>query len=72
MMIVDHLAHGHRALRVGVLRAVLLLVLGVWGVVKLVEGDWFIGGVLLACVLLGVPSLVSTVRRIRREELTGR
>ena len=72
MMIVDHLVHGHRALKVGVLRSVLLLVLGVWGVVELVEGDWFIGGVLLACVLLGVPSLVSTVRRIRREELTGR
>ena len=71
MMIVDHLVHGHRALKVGVLRSVLLLVLGVWSV-ELVEGDWFIGGVLLACVLLGVPSLVSTARRIRREELTGR
>jgi len=72
MMIVDHLMHGHRVGKVGVLRSVLFLVLGVWGVVELVEGDWFIGGVLLACVLLGVPSLVSTVRRIRREELTGR
>ena len=28
--------------------------------------------VLLACVLLGAPSLVSTARRMRREELTGR
>jgi hypothetical protein len=65
MMIVDHLMHEHRALTVGVLRAVLLLGLGVWGVVKLLEGDWFIGGVLLACVLLGVPSLVSTLRRAR-------
>jgi hypothetical protein len=65
-MIVDHLVHGHRALKAGVLRAALLLAAGVWGVVKLFEGDWFIGGVLVACVLLAVPSLVSTFGRARR------
>ena len=48
------------------LRAVALLALCVWGVVNLVAGDWFIGGVMLACVLLGVPSLVSTLQRPRR------
>jgi hypothetical protein len=45
-----------------VLRAVALLGLGVWGVVKLTEGDWFIGGVLVACVLLGLQSLVTSIR----------
>ena len=64
--------HGHRSIKVGVLRAVALLALCVWGMVNLVEGDWFIGGVMLACVLLLVPSQVSAVRRMRREERAAR
>ena len=51
----------------GVLGAVALVAIGVWGVVKLGEGDWFIGGAFVACALLGVRSLFSTVRRMRRE-----
>ena len=58
--------HGHRSIKVGVLRAFVLVALSAWGVINLVEGDWFIGGVVLACVLLGVPSLVSTLHRPRR------
>jgi hypothetical protein len=58
-----------RALTVGVLlRAVALLGLGVWGVLEIAAGDWFFGGVLVACVLLGAQSLLSTIRRAQREE----
>ena len=72
-MIVDHVIHGHRALTVSVLVRVAALVgLGVWGVVKLADGDWFIGGVLVACVLLGSQSLVTRVQRVRRSRRRGR
>jgi len=50
-----------------VLGAVALLAIGAWGVVKLGGDDWFIGGAFVVCALLGVRSLVSTVRRMRRE-----
>jgi hypothetical protein len=53
---------------VGVLGAAALLAVGVWGVVNLAAGDWFIGGLFVACALFGVPSVVSRVRRLRREE----
>ena len=71
MVIVDRVMHGHRSI-MGVLRAVALLALCVWGVVNLVDGDWFIGGVMFVCVLLLVPSRVSAVRRMRREERAAR
>ena len=48
------------------LRAVALLVLAVWGVINLADGDWVIGGLLVGCVVFGLPSLVSTVWRMRR------
>jgi hypothetical protein len=57
----------HRAITVAVLGSVALLAIGVWGVINLVEGDWFIGGLFVACVLVSLPSLASTVRRMRRE-----
>jgi hypothetical protein len=60
----------HRALTLGVLRAVAVLAIGALGIVNLLEGDWFIGGLLVVCVLLSLPSLVSIVRRVRREERT--
>ena len=56
-----------RALILGVVGAVALVAIGVWGAVKLGEGDWFIGGAFVACALLGARSLFSTVRRMRRE-----
>ena len=64
----DHRIRAHRAVTVGVLGVAALVAVGVWGVVNLVEGDWFIGGLFVACVLFGLPSLVSSVRRMRREE----
>ena len=67
-MTTDHVSHGHRAVTVGVLGAAALLAVGVWGVVNLLDGDWFIGGLFAACALFGAPSLVSRVRRLRREE----
>ena len=66
-MTTDHVARGHRAVTVGVLGAAALLAVGVWGVVNLLDGDWFIGGLFVACALFGVPSVVSRVRRLRRE-----
>ena len=68
MVAMEHMIRGHRAVTVGVLGAVAFLAVGVLGVVNLVEGDWFIGGLFVACALVGLPSLVSTVRRMRREE----
>jgi hypothetical protein len=63
IVILDRMTHGRRAVIAAMaLRAVALLGLGVWGAVKLTEGDWFIGGVLVASVLLGLHSLVMSVR----------
>jgi hypothetical protein len=56
----------HRAAMSPALRAVAFLGLAVWGVVNLVEGDWVIGGLLVGCVVFGLPSLVSNVWRMRR------
>lgn len=64
----DHLTHGHRALWVGVLGAVALAAVALWAVVNLLEGDWFIAALFGTSVLLGAPSLVSTTRRLRRED----
>ena len=62
----------HRALIVGVLGAVAIVGIAVWGIVNLVDGDRFIGGLFVGCALVSLPSLVTTVRRMRREERTGR
>ena len=58
--------HERRAVMSLALRAMAFLVLAVWGVINLVEGDWVIGGLLVGCVVFGLPSLVSTVWRLRR------
>jgi hypothetical protein len=63
---------GHRALIVEILGTAAILGIGVWGIVNLVEGDWFIGGLFVGCALVSLPSLVTTVRRMRREERAGR
>jgi hypothetical protein len=62
----------HRALIVGILGTAAILGIGVWGIVNLVEGDWFIGGLFVGCALVSLQSLVTTVRRMRREEHAGR
>ena len=54
-----------RALTLGMLGALALVAIGAWGVVKIAEGDWFIGGAFVVCALLGARSLFSTVRRMR-------
>lgn len=68
MMFKDHVMHGHRAAAVTVLGALAYLGIGVWAVVNFVEADWVMGGIAAACVLLGVPKLISTVQRMRRQE----
>jgi hypothetical protein len=68
MMILEHVIQGHRAAVVTVLGAFAYLGIGVWAVVNFVEADWVMGGIAAACVLVGVPKLISTVQRMRRQE----
>ena len=65
---IDHLMHRRRATTVGVLGAVAYVAIAVWAVVNLVEADWVMGGIGAACVLLGVPKLISSVQRMHRQE----
>ena len=62
----------HRALIVGILGTAAIVGIGVWGIVNLAGGDWFIGGLFVGCALVSLPSLLTTVRRMRREERAGR
>ena len=48
-----------------VLAAVAWVVIGGWGALNLSEGDWFIGGLMLACALVGLWSLALRVLRAR-------
>jgi hypothetical protein len=66
MVNLGHAVQAHRAAMSLALRAVAFLVLAVWGVVNLVEGDLVIGGLLIGCVVFGLPSLVLNVWRMRR------
>jgi hypothetical protein len=68
MVTLDLVTRGHRAAALGTLGAVAFLAVGVWGIVNLLDGDWFIGGLFLGCMLLGLSSLTSTVRSMRRKE----
>ena len=65
MVNLRHTVDGHRAAMTAAVRAVALLVLAVWSVVNLVEGDWVIGALLVGCFAFGLPSLISQVRRMR-------
>ena len=58
----------HREVTASVLGAIALVAVLVWGVAKLVNGDWFIGSAFVACAVLGLRSLVLTVRRLRRAQ----
>ena len=49
------------------LAAVAYVLLGAWGVINLADGDWFIGGVMLACAVVGLPSLLARARKERRD-----
>jgi hypothetical protein len=66
MVNLGHAVHEHRAAMSLALRAAAFLVLAVWGVINLGQGDWVIGGLLVGCVVFGLPPLVSKVWRIRR------
>ena len=68
MMITNRVMHGHRAAVVAALGALAYLGIGAWAVVKFAEADWVMGAVATTCVLLGVPKLISTVQRMRRQE----
>ena len=56
--------HVSRSAATGLLGAVAFVLVGVWGVVNLSQGDWFIGGVMVACAVVGLWSLV--VRMIQQ------
>jgi hypothetical protein len=68
MATIDGVIHEHRAAALGVLGALAYLAIGVWALVNFLEADWVMGGIGAACVLVGVPKLISTVQRMRREE----
>ena len=63
---------GSRTTAIGVLAAVAFVLVGVWGVVNLSEGDWFIGGVMLASSVVGLWSLVVRMLQERRRRPRGR
>ena len=67
-MILDHVMKGHRAAAVAVLGALAYLGIAAWAVVNFAEADWVMGGIAAACLLVGVPKLISTVQRMRRRE----
>ena len=67
-MILDHVVKEHRAAAVAVLGALAYLGIAAWAVVNFAEADWVMGGIAAACLLLGVPKLISTVQRMRRQE----
>jgi hypothetical protein len=50
--------HVSRSGATGVLGAVAFVLVGVWGIINLSEGDWFIGGVMVGCAVVGLWSLV--------------
>ena len=58
--------HMSRSVATAVLGVVAFVLAGVWGVVNLAEGDWFIGGVLVASAIVGLWSLVVRLLQDRR------
>jgi hypothetical protein len=63
--------HVSRSAATGLLGAVVFVLVGVWGVVNLSEGDWFIGGVMVAGAIVGLWSLVIRVLQQRRRRPPG-
>jgi hypothetical protein len=54
-----------------VLGAVGFVLVGVWGVLNLSEGDWFIGVVMMASAVVGLWSLVVRVLQERRRRVAS-
>jgi hypothetical protein len=63
--------HVSRSAATGLLGAVAFVLAGVLGVVNLADGDWFIGGVLVASAMVGLWSLVVRVLQQRRRRPPG-
>ena len=64
----DRVTRVHRAAKVGVVGILAYLGIGAWTVLNILEADWVMAGIGAACVFVGVPKLISTVRRMRRQE----
>lgn len=62
---------GSRAAAPGVLAATAFVAVGVWGVVNLSEGDWFIGGVMVASAVVALWSLAVRGLQQRRRRPRG-
>jgi uncharacterized membrane protein YfcA len=60
-----------RASVTAVLGAVCFVLVGVWGVVNLSDGDWFIGVVMVASAVVGLWSLAVRVIQARRRRPRG-
>lgn len=68
MLNIERVGRAHRAASLALAGTIAYLALAVWGVVNLLEEDWLIGGLFLASAVVGLPALLGTVRRVRREE----
>lgn len=62
---------GSRTSAIAVLAAVAFVLIGLWGVVNLSEGDWFIGGVMLASAVVGLWSQGVRMLQERRRRPRG-
>ena len=68
MTVKNHVMHPQQAATVALLGGLAYLGIGVWAVINFVEADWVMGGIGAACALVGVPKLISSVRRPRRKK----
>ena len=53
--------HVSRSTATALLGVVAFVLVGIWGVVNLSESDWFIGGLMVVCAIVGLWSLVVRV-----------
>jgi uncharacterized membrane protein YdjX (TVP38/TMEM64 family) len=63
--------HVSRSAATSLLGAVAFVFVGVLGAVNLSDGDWFIGGVMVACAIVGLWSLVVRLVQQRRRRPPG-
>ena len=63
--------HASGAAARAVLAAIAFLVVGVWGVINLSDGDWFIGGVMLGSAVVTLWSLAVRLLQHRRRPPRG-
>ena len=63
--------HVSRSAAISLLGAVAFVLVGIWGVINLSESDWFIGGVMVVCAVVGLWSLVVRALQERRRRPPG-